>query len=258
MDKKQIKRDKILIFLWPIIAAVLTIVFKANLFVSTCLFVVVPSIYLSFRKPRYIAKTLLFSSIGVIIFIALDYISVTTGQWFFPYSIIPYRLFGVVAFEGVFWFFFWVYFIVMYYEYFLEEKCTPRLYHPSLKYVFILFLVLLSVFLIVKTLDASLLRIPYFYLMTGIVFGLIPIICVLLRFPNLFTKFAKAAVYFIFFSLIWELVAVPLEQWTFPGQFIGWIDLFGIRFPFEEFFVWIVLGAIAILSWYEFFDDDRK
>jgi hypothetical protein len=121
-----------------------------------------------------------------------------------------------------------------------------------------LFTAILSIFLIVKTLDASLLRIPYFYFITGIVLGIIPITAVLLKFPNLFTKFAKAAVYFLFVSLIWEFVAVPLEQWTFPGQFIGWINLFGVRFPFEEFFVWMILGAMAVLSFYEFFDDDRK
>jgi hypothetical protein len=188
----------------------------------------------------------------------LDYISVTTGQWFFPHSIIPYRLFGIIAFEGVFWFFFWVYFVIIYYEYFLDENCTPKLYYPAFKYVVILFLVLLSAFFVVKTLDASLLRIPYFYFIVGIVMGVIPITAVLFKFPNLFTKFAKAGAYFVLFCLIWELVAVPLEQWTFPGQFVGWIVLFGVRFPFEEFFVWMVLGAVAILSWYEFFDDDRK
>jgi len=32
----------------------------------------------------------------------------------------------------------------------------------------------------------------------------------------------------------------------------------GYSMPFEEFFFWIILSTIAILSFYEFFDDDRK
>jgi hypothetical protein len=49
-----------------------------------------------------------------------------------------------------------------------------------------------------------------------------------------------------------------LGQWSFPGKFIGWIDLFGVRFPFEEFLIWIVLGAAGVLAWYELFDDRTK
>ena len=32
----------------------------------------------------------------------------------------------------------------------------------------------------------------------------------------------------------------------------------GGQSPFEEFFFWFVMSAIGILSFYEFFDDDRK
>lgn len=50
-----------------------------------------------------------------------------------------------------------------------------------------------------------------------------------------------------------------LGQWTFPGdQFIGWVNMLGVRFPFEELLFWFMLAAIGILSYYEFFDDNRK
>ena len=82
---------------------------------------------------------------------------------------------------------------------------------------------------------------------------------ILVFFPMPQIPFALAAVYFGLLSLIWELVAVPLKQWSFPGtQFIGWIDLFGVRFPFEEFFGWVVLFAVSILSYYELFDEECK
>lgn len=254
--KRQLRRDELLLWVWPVVAAIVSLLVNANFFVGICLFLILPGLFLSVRNPKYVLKSLLFSFVAIIAFIVIDYISVKGGQWFFPHSVIPYRLFGVVAFEGVLWTFTWIYFIIMYYEYFLEEH-TPRLYYRPLKYLFIAFLILLTAFLVVKNINDSLLNIPYSYLIVGIIFTIIPLVCTLLKFPNLFSKFMRVAVYFALFSLVWELVAVPLGQWSFPGRFIGWIELFGVRFPFEEFLVWILLGSIGVLSWYEVFDDEQ-
>jgi hypothetical protein len=258
MGINKLKRDEVLFWLWPVIAAIISVAFKAKFFLGTVLFLVIPSVYLSFKKKEFVLKAIIFSLVGLLAFIVIDYIAVTMGQWYFPHSIFGYRLFGVVAFEGVFWTFALTYLIVMYYEYFLEKKCTPRLYYPGMKYVFIAFSAVLATFLIILNVNASLLQIPYFYLVFGIIMGVIPIVSVRLRFPYLFTNFVKTAIYFVFFSLVWELVGVPLGHWSFPGtQFIGWVELFGVRFPFEELFVWMILGAMAVLSWYEFFDEPR-
>jgi len=60
-------------------------------------------------------------------------------------------------------------------------------------------------------------------------------------------------------SFTYELTALHLGLWSFPGEhFIGWVDILGYRFPFEEFFFFIVLASIAGLAYYEFFDDDQK
>ena len=107
--------------------------------------------------------------------------------------------------------------------------------------------------------QTSYLDIPYFYLTAGIVLGIIPISIVLFEYPRLIAKFFKTAAYFFYLNFAYEITALKLGIWDFPGdQFIGWVTFFGMRFPFEEFFFWIILGAIAMLSYYEFFDDDRK
>jgi hypothetical protein len=128
----------------------------------------------------------------------------------------------------------------------------------KIRWILVGFTLLFVAFLIYLASGISV-QIPYFYLIFGIIFAIIPIALVLLDFPNLFVKFAKITVYFSFSSFLWEIVALRLHQWTFPGtSFIGWLEIFNVRFPFEEFLIWIVLGAAGILSWYEFFDDDRK
>jgi hypothetical protein len=54
------------------------------------------------------------------------------------------------------------------------------------------------------------------------------------------------------------LTALSLGLWYYPSnQFIGWVDVHGLRFPVEELFGWILLGVAAILSCYEYLDDYR-
>ena len=82
----------------------------------------------------------------------------------------------------------------------------------------------------------------------------------MLKFPKLYAKFLKAGAYFFFFLLIYEITALSLGQWVFSAesQFLGLMEFKGITFPFEELFAWIMLGSLATLSYYEFFDDDKK
>src|SRR3989338_3791222 len=52
--------------------------------------------------------------------------------------------------------------------------------------------------------------------------------------------------------IIWFLL------WNFPGQYIGKINIFGLEFPFEEFFFWTIMSSVSILSYYEIFVDDGR
>jgi len=255
----QLKKDWILIILWPIIASIIMIFFKANFFTSILLYYVLPSIVISYRHQAFIIKSLLFAGASLPMLLVVDYMAVKAGSWYFPTSIFAHRLFGVTTFEVVLWMFSYVYFVVIFYEYFLDHACKVERTRYALRYVFIPFLIIFLIFLSSIIFTEIFFKVNYLYLWFGIIFAFIPIPLVLLKFPHLFTKLAEATVYFSFSSFLWEIVALRLNQWTFPGQyFIGWIEIFNVRFPFEEFLIWIVLGAAAILSWYEFFDDDGK
>jgi hypothetical protein len=74
----------------------------------------------------------------------------------------------------------------------------------------------------------------------------------------LLTFFGTAA-YFFYFNIIYEIVGLRLRWWDFPGtQFVGHVSLFGVTFPFEEFFFWLVLGGFMVLSYFELFDNTQK
>lgn len=259
MCTSHLKKDKILFFLWPIIASAISLAVGVNYFVSIVLFFIVPTLYLAIKNKRAIKKAVLFSASSLVLAVVLDYIFDITQTWYVPFSIIEYRFLGQVPIENILWLFFWFAFVCMYYEYFLENGEKDVLFRPKLKYLYFLFISLGTMFFAIYFIDKSWLAIKYFYLKSGIILGLFPISLVLFKFPKLLVKFVKTGVYFFYLSLVYELTALSLNHWTFSGkEVIGMITIGDMAFPVEELFFWIVLGSLAILSYYEFFDDDCK
>lgn len=257
--KKREKIDFILILLWPVFAAVLSIIFDANYVISQLLFFGVPSIYLSIKDKKLIKKVVLFSIFfSIPLTFVIDYVAHLTGTWHITFSYFP-KLLGFIVMENFLFVFLWFYFVIIYYEYFLEHKFKDKLIYPQLKYAIIILFSLIFIFLAVLFSNPQLLFVKYFYFWGGVIFAIIPIVGVLLEFPNLFVKFFKAGAYFFYFAFIYEVTALKLNQWTFPGDyFIGWIKVFGTKLPFEEIFFSLLIGSIAILSYYEFFDEPNQ
>lgn len=257
MKKKHV--DLILLFVWQILSAGVSYIFKANFFVSTTLFYVLPSIFLSFREPKSIVKTLKFSAVGLPILLITDWIAVSTGTWYFPTSIFKWRLFGVTVFEVVLWLFVYIYFVVVFYEYFVDRKDYPNKHRKLFKYFVVATVVLFMLFILSVLLTGTFIKVPYIYLIFGVVFCFIPIPLILYKFPNLLSKLITVTVFFVTTSFLWEIVALKLNQWTFPGHyFVGWIEIFNVRFPLEELTVWIVFGSVSVVLLYEYFYDDMR
>ena len=95
-------RDKALILIWPIAAAILSFLFNANYFVSTIIFFGLPAIYLSFKNKNLIKKSALFSVIlGIPLVIVVGYIASLTGTWFVSKSVLPFRLLGLIPIDDL-------------------------------------------------------------------------------------------------------------------------------------------------------------
>jgi hypothetical protein len=256
---KQLKRDRIIFYVWPLFAGGLSLLLRAHFFTSLFLFFGFPALLLCYRNKDKIKKALLFSLSTLIIVVVLDYISDITGVWYITNSVISYRLLGQVTLENIIWLPLYAFFIVMYYEYFYELGDQDVLYTPRLKYLYAFYLAVLTIFLAVYLINKDWLYLPYFYMQMGIVLIILPIILTFFKSPRLFTKLIKVGIYFSFLSLIYELTALYLDQWVFPGGgTLGLVGVGKIRFPVEELVFWIMLGSIGGLSLYEFFDDDEK
>jgi hypothetical protein len=118
---------------------------------------------------------------------------------------------------------------------------------------------LLSFFIFFAYFSPTFLKIDYSYLALGTIFGIIPLSIFLFKFPNFSVRFSKATLYFLFLAFVIEYVGLKLNHWTFPGtHFIGMASFFGFLIPYEEIMIYFVLSTPAVLSYYEFFDDDRR
>lgn len=262
-NKKKHKIDLLILWAWLFIAPALSTIFAVEYFWSIVIFFILPSLYLSCRNPGVIKKSALFALlVGIPLVTVLDYMMEVTGSMLIPQSIFgDFRILGHVAVDSYIWGFFFLYLVVMYYETFLNHHFRTRLHYPNMKYLLIGMIVLLSTFFFVYfTLPEALHITYYFYFFWGLLLVLTPVVLLLTRYPRLIAKFFKAGAFFFLLFFGYELTAIAQQNWLFPGeeQFIGIVEIFGRRFPVEEMFYFIILGAFVTLTWYEFFDDDKK
>lgn len=58
--------------------------------------------------------------------------------------------------------------------------------------------------------------------------------------------------------MIYEIIALKIKLWSFPGEYSGFINIFGVGIPLEEFVLWVVLGGASVATYFETFVDDLK
>jgi len=255
---KHQRLDAIILLLIPILGACATLFWSLRYLNSILIFLGFPILYLAFKVPR---KTLWKSGLYALIFslplsVIVDYMVTIDEGWFVPDSIV--RFFDVVPIEDLIFGFLSVWAIVIIYEYFVDKN-DKRICEPKMKYLVWLVGIAFLLFVLMYVFFPVILVVPYAFLIICSIFLLLPLILMLTHYPRLAKKYMIVAGYFFFVSLCWELSALYTNQWFYFGKhYVGWLQIFHLRMPIEEFiFFWIIYAA-AILSWYEFFDDDCK
>lgn len=163
----------------------------------------------------------------------------------------------------------WILYIVIFYEHFLDKQQKRSIFSffstkneaitKPMEYFALFLFALLLFFIFFAFFSPTYLRVDYSYLALGTIFGIIPLSVFLFKFPNFSVRFSKATLYFIFLAFVIEYVGLKLNHWTFPGtHFVGMANFFGFLIPYEEIMIYFILSTPAILSYYEFFDDDRR
>jgi len=227
--------------------------------ISGIFFFVVPTVYLCIRQPKPWKRILAGTAfIGVCLGLLFNIIVSANRGWDEVSSqlVFNYRLFGFWPVDEPVWFILWALFVFVFYEHFFDRESKGRISKRFL-YFFIPTLFVFVGVLLTFWLNNQALRFGYAYFFSAIPI-FFPLVYVLRKDPNLFMKFFKTSAFFFMLYLLYEITAMKLGSWYFPGQYIGWVELMGIRFPLEELIFWMSVSTFGVLSLYEFSVDDEK
>jgi len=225
------------------------------------LFFAVPAIYLLIRQPKQLKRLAAALLAGVMASISFDLLAEHNNAWIWsPFNepVFPYKLFGVIGIDVMIWYFFWILFTIIFYEHFFEQKkFESEKISPQFKKLIMFLFTVLALIVALYYLWPEVLKFEYAYLYLGFLVSA-PLYYLIYKKPHLVIKLLKAGLFNVFLFLSYELVAIYLNLWSFPGNYFSQIQLFGQSFPLEELIFWIILGTPVSLSFYELYVDDEK
>jgi hypothetical protein len=243
-----------------VIATSITLATKPPYLVAILLFFAPLALWLSYRTPGPIVRAAVFSLCAALpAGIITNVLGVQDRAWNVPNTLFPFRVLGIVPIEDLVLFVLLAYTIVMFHEHFLHKSHRTIADH-KMKYLLIPLFLVFSAFLIAVASDVEA-TIPYAYLWFSTLLVAVPVFAYLAAFPTHISHYIKVGAYFSALLLLFEFVGLHFRYWVFTGErLVGWIPLLGFRIPVEEFIFWCVLSSVAILSYYEFFDEkgDKK
>ena len=250
------KLDLILLLLMPIVSMFLSFALKANLLLSTLMFLGFPIIWLMFRNRNrrdMLGRVALFAFVLTApLTVMVDYLLSFNQTWHLPVTVFPFRLFGHVAFEQFVWTFLFAYSILLCREHFYPRDEDPQ-FTPRIVRLGLCLGMALIVFLAIMIFKENWLKIPYTYAVVGLGFIVIPLALFMVLFSKFPLRFLPIAGYFFFQAIFFEYTGLELKQWVFPGdEIIMWLPFFGHKLPLEELVYWFIMAAFTVQAYYEF------
>ena len=129
---KKIDLAVVLIIPLFVFISVFLLGFKINYFQSLLLFFGIPSLYLSLKSKEKIRKVAPFSFlVSIPIAIIFELVAFGDKAWTVPYSILHWRLLGIIPLEDYMWMFLVTYTILIFYEHFCNNSFQKQDYSWS-------------------------------------------------------------------------------------------------------------------------------
>jgi len=252
------KIDLLVVSVFLGVIAVMSLILSLKPFIVLLTYLLTSSIYLAFREKKNFKKIFWAVIIfGIIFGFGFDFVITFNKGWVVNGLVFPFRIFGFYPIiDDILGFMLMTLFIVIFYEHFIDDEKDKKI-SKNLKWIFIVSIIALSLIFIVYFINSNLLKTPYAYLVGGLAAICFPIIFGSSR-PKFMIKFLKTAGFFFVVWFVLELVCIKNSGWIFPGQYIGMVNILGLRFPLEELFFWMMWYAVTIVSYYEFFIDDKR
>jgi len=251
------KIDLLIISILLVIIVLVSLALSLKPLIVLLMYLLSASVYLSLRERKNFKK--IFWAIlifGIIFGLGFDFVVTFNKGWIVNELFFPFRLFGFYPIiDDILGFILMTLFIVVFYEHFIDDEKNKKV-SKNIKWILIVSIAALSFIFAVYLINSSLLRIPYAYLMTGLMAICFPIVFGIGR-QRFMIKFLKTAGFSFIVWFVLELVCLKNSGWIFPGEYVGLVNIWGLRFPLEELFFWMMWYSVTIVSYYEFFIDDK-
>lgn len=253
--KKKIQLLAILVYFLP--ASFFIAWLKLGYLWGVIIYLVIPSVYITLQKTSIFKKASLFSLLlSAPLVLVFNYMATVSKAWA-EISTFNIKILGTFPIETFFWAFSITYLTIVFYEYFFDLDRIKTRFSNNLKYLITVLIVLVIVFGIIYIVNKNILIIKYFYIYFAVGLFIIPPLIVILMHPRLMNKFIYQGLFFLVLSIIYEITAVYVGHWFFPGNYVGFVQILNIKSPIEEY-IWLTFCVPSTLAIYEIFADDEK
>ena len=254
----------VLVF-FPLIAIGLSLGFGLPYLVSALLIYFLPGFILdlTYGTWRMFVRHFLFAAIVSIPFaIIVDFIGTSSHLWYVPHSIFASRFMGVLPYEDFFWMIFAIYTMVTLYDYFKRARShdAPLINRRMWRFI-IPAILALACFFILAYADPTFFiwNTPWAYVFLGLVFFALPAIVFFFLAKYSWKHAIRVAGYFLYVTIILEIVGSFLKDWIFVGSYLlSPLTIRAVTIPYEELFFVGVIGPLAAIGFYEYFDPITK
>lgn len=249
------KKKQLLFLLVYVLLACSLIFFLEPVYFYTVLIVLVPPTVLNFLwLKRSRIKVAVFAFVAVILFappveIAARLANVWEVQTVFP------EFLGLVSVENMLFAFINFFWVLTFYEYFVDRDTDGKI-SKRYKYLVGSFCIFSVFFFVLYFYNQQLVTLNYFQIAFFTL--IIPSLIIFTKKPQLIKKTVLTTVFFALVFFVYELVAIKIGNWWWPGEYWLTFNVWGEVFPVDDIIIWYFLSTPTLIGGYEFFADDWR
>ena len=253
--------DLFILIVLLIVGAATSLVFRLDLFYSVIIYLFLPSVYLIFREKKDLKKIIIASLIiGVFFGMSWNFIAEYYLAWQTNYSLdfLNYIIIGNTPLADVIWGFLIPFSVIIFYEHFLDIEHIHVLKRKSyLAVIWSIVFLFIACFWIWFGPHQPKIG-SYVYAIMGAL-ACLPLVGLIFERKVLILKTFLCGLYFALVNTVFEVTALILGQWSFPGSYlIDFEFVKGNPIPLEEIIFWILPSAMVFVILFEYLFDDFK
>ncbi|MGM0482501.1 MAG: hypothetical protein ACQEP6_01400 [Patescibacteria group bacterium] len=247
------KIGQISLLLLYVLGACVFIYWLEPKYIFTVLIVLVPPALLNFFWLKRSRLKILFFSLMAMLFFAppVELCARLADVWEVQ-TVFP-EILGFIPIENMIFAFLNFFWVLTFYEYFVDKDKSANI-SAKFKYLIGMFCGVSILVYGLYAYDQQLVALSYFQLALLILF--IPALVLFSKNPKLLKKTILTTFFFAVVFFAYELVALKIGNWWWPGEYLFTFTVWGEIFPLDDVIIWYFLSTPVLIGGYEFFVDD--